>query len=82
MTQKTKNPAALARADRARSDCLEAVTAENTTNPSAFQLLGNVAEGVVTDLSARRVTYLASRYRLAPAMARAVERHLFGEARR
>lgn len=73
MTQKTRNPAALARADRARKcDCCGAVTYENTTSAHQFQLLGNVAEGVVADLSTARVAWITTRYPVSPQMARAL----------
>lgn len=80
MTQKIQNPAALACADRARkSDGLAAVTSKNITSPNEFQSLGSIAESVIADLAMRRAAHLVWRFRLSPAMARAVAELAFGE---
>ena len=80
MAQKTRNPAALACADRARKcDCFAAVTSENITNPGEFQSLGNAVEGVVADLSTARAAWIMSRFPVTPQTARAVAELAFGK---
>lgn len=68
--------------DGARDDvfCCPAERGEITVGLGGFQRLDDVAADLMLDIVARRASWIARRYRLAPTMAAVVASLHFGEA--